>query len=114
MDPTNGTMDLLAMVIRVCGSKEVVRRECFRGWKRMERSGGEELNLKGREDQNGAKLAEKHNMHRRKHERAIGSLNSKAERQRPQSGAGRPLGATAPLWARLPSSFVWWAVHVIG
>jgi hypothetical protein len=30
------------------------------------------LNLKGREDQNGAKLAEKHNMHRRKHERAVG------------------------------------------
>ena len=37
----------------------------------MERRGGEELNLKGREDQIGAKLADKHNMHRRKHKRAV-------------------------------------------
>ena len=42
MDPTNGTRDLPAMVIRVCGIKEAVRRESFRGWKRMERRGGEE------------------------------------------------------------------------
>jgi len=29
------------MVIRVCASKEAVRRESICGWKRMERRGGE-------------------------------------------------------------------------
>ena len=40
-DLMNSTMDLPAMVIRVCASKEAVRRESICGWKRMERRGGE-------------------------------------------------------------------------
>jgi hypothetical protein len=40
----------------------------------MERRGGEELNLKGREDQNGAKHAEVQRLHTRKHERGVGAV----------------------------------------
>ena len=57
----------------------------------MERRGGEELNLKGREDQNGAKLAEVQRLHTREHKRDVGGIQI----QRP-SPNGHEVGLTDP------------------